>query len=214
MRFRFFQNTSLVIIELFPESKHCPASSECRKLIDKNLKKCHKQIIATCFDVQEPPCETKCQCCYPCIRSDADDGCLNCIEFLNTFLPRKTNLKLSKSVTAELKQALHELFKSVSAKEVKVEDDLVVSCDSFLSDFLKMIDEVKTDTDIVKMWHIKPELASSIFATMNEVLYADGELSSEESSGDESEDVLDESSESSEDEVEDVGFDHLHMYDN
>ena len=116
-------------------------------------------------------------------------------------------------MTAELREALQELFKAVSATEVQVEDDLTVSCESFLDDFLKMIDEVNTEADIVKMWHVKPDMASSIFATMNEVVYGDDDFSSAESSIDELEDILDESSETSGDEVEDVGFDYLHMYD-
>ena len=208
----FYFNVNVLLLE----AKHCPVSSECRKFIDKTVSYCHKQIIANCFDVQCTPVE-KCHCCYPCIKSHADDDCLNCMEFLKTFLPAKTNLKLSKSVAAELKLALKELFHAVTMREVKVEDGLTVSVDSFIADFVKMIDEVKADSDIARMWHVKPDVASWVFSTLNEVLYGGEELSDKASSSDESEDFLD--AESSSDDSEDFldttddGLGHLSIYD-
>ena len=180
-------------------------SSDCRKFIDKTVSQCHRQIIANSFDVPCVPTE-RCLCCYPCIKSDADDGCLNCKEFLQTFLPPKSNLKLSKSVAAELKVALKELFMAVSLKDVQVEDGLSVSVDSFIADFSKMIDEVKAESDITKMWHVKPEVAGWVFSTLNEVVYGDDELLETTTSSDESEDFLDDEDSDEEDADEESGL--------
>ena len=44
----------------------------------------------------------------------------SCEQFLSTFFPLKSSLKLSKSVSAELKEAIMELFNVMNVKEVKV----------------------------------------------------------------------------------------------
>ena len=176
------------------EAKHCPPFSDCRRFIDNVSSCCHRQIIAGCFDVPLPDSQ-KCNCCYVCIKTHADGGCLNCVEFLKIFFPSKKNIKLAKSVASELELALQELFKTIGMKEVQVEDNLSVSVDSFITDMIKMIDEISQAEDIEKLWHLKPDLSSWIFSTINEVVHDADEFLEEADISDVSEDSTDDSEE-------------------
>ena len=93
-----------------------------------------------------------------------------------------------------------ELFAAMAVKELKVESDLVLSPINFINDFIKVIDEVKTASDIVRIWHVSPDVASRVFSIFHDVLYGDDELcDSAGSSTDESEDIFDEDSDSTDD---------------
>ena len=87
---------------------------------------------------------------------------------------------------------------AVSLKDVQVEDGLSVSVDSFIADFSKMIDEVKAESDITKMWHVKPEVAGWVFSTLN--------VLETTTSSDESEDFLDDEDSDEEDADEESGL--------
>ena len=88
----------------------------------------------------------------------------------------------------------------MSVKELKVESDLVLSTTNFINDFIKVIDEVKTASDIVRIWHVSTDVAGRVFSTLHDVLYGDEDLfDSSGSSTDESEDIFDEDSESTDD---------------
>ena len=91
-----------------------------------------------------------CQCCYVCIKLHSKDfACSSCTHFLNSYFPVRSALKLSKSVSSELKGALLDLFSVMSINELKVESNLSLGVLSFIGDFIKVVDEIKTDTDIV-----------------------------------------------------------------
>ena len=167
---------------------------------------CHKKIIGKFYDEDIPPCDNPCICCYVCIKShEVVSGCSTCSEFLATFFPDRSSSKLSKSVTSELRFALKELFAAMSMKELKVENNLHLGISNFVDDFIKVIDEVKTDADIIDNWHISPAIASKVFSTLNNVLHGDELSDSEtsESSSEEDEDSFDEEEDSSNTEEED-----------
>ena len=109
---------------------------------------------------------------------------MKCMEFLNVFFPPTKNIKLAKSVASELELALHELFKTIGVNEVQIEENLIVSIDSFIADMIKMIDEVRKPVDIEKLWHLKPDLSSWIFSTIEEVVHDLNEFSEEEDCSD------------------------------
>ena len=100
-----------------------------------------------------------------------------------------------------------ELFDAMAVKEVKVEQNLVLTTKNFINDFVKVIDEVKAAADIVRIWHVDFDLSSKLFSTLTDVLYGDALSDTEASSSDESEDVeddedvLDDDSDSSNDEI-------------
>ena len=54
-----------------------------------------------------------------------------------------------------------------------VEGELSVSTASFTKDFLKNIDEVRCEKDIVELWHIEPAIAHNLFLLFNEVVFGD-----------------------------------------
>ena len=141
----------------------------------------------------------KCYCCYPCVKKDAEDGCSDCRELLDTFLPQKSSLKLSKKVSSELKSALGELFAAMDVKDVAVENNLLMSVSSFVPDITKLVDEIKAASDISSIWHTSSEVASKVFETMEEVLYGEDLAIESEDSSDSSEegDEFDVDSESS-----------------
>ena len=202
---------------LIAEAKHCPVMSECRKLLDKHsVVQCHREFIASSFDVKNTITD-ECKCCYACINLHAEGGCSNCIEFLESYMPSKeAKIKLSKSVAKDLKESLLELFQALSLKEVKIEDHLSVSHESFICDFIRMIDEIKNPSDICQMWRVNAELAGWIFSTVQEVLYSDVYILEEESFEDTEVDEYqdDVSDESSEDEVEAITMSNLHLFTN
>ena len=188
----------------FSESKHCPSTSDCRSLITKDGSVCHKKIIGKFYDEEISPSDPPCLCCYVCIKSHAE-ACSSCSQFLATFFPDRSNRKLSKSVSSELRAALKELFSAMGMKEVKVESNLTLGISSFICDFIKIIDEIKSVSDIIHNWHVGSDVALKVYSTLNDVLYGDdcssdsSECSGSESEEDENEDVLDEDTSSSDD---------------
>ena len=180
------------------ESKHCPVASDCRKLLDIHSKvQCHRQVIAGAFDVQDL-CDVKCKCCYACIVVHSKEGCDQCTQFLDIYLPSyDRKRKLSKSAGRDLKEALSGLFSVLGLEEVKVEERLSVSIESFIADYLTMVDEVKTPGDICRLWHLSFDLADWIFTTMKEVLYSGDCLLEEDDDLDEETDFGDDESDES-----------------
>ena len=176
---------------------------------------CHRVQIGKFFDVESTFAGSSCHCCFVCIKLHSEEGCKSCQEFLSFFFPPKASLKLSKSVSEELREALADLFQALNITQVRVEDDLTVSIESFCSDFLRMVDEVKSFHDIERIWHVHSKIARAVFAILEEVLLGDSDPSdlvhneSSEDSGEE--DIFDEASNSSDDET--LGFEELEMYD-
>ena len=76
-----------------------------------------------------------------------------------------------KSVASELKNALNELFEVLSVKCIKVETSLEISCADFIRDLMRVIDEIKSAVDIVRLWHIDLQLAVQVFDVVQEVLF-------------------------------------------
>ena len=74
---------------------------------------------------------------------------------------------------SELKEAMGELFAAMGADTLLVEDELEVTTKNFVKDFLKMSDEVKTENDIIEIWHIDKTVAHQIFMLFNEVVFGD-----------------------------------------
>ena len=116
------------------------------------------------------------------------------------FLPDIGEHKVSKSVSSDLKESLTDLFIAMKIDTIMVEDDLAVPVKNFIKDFVKVIDEVRTEQDIVSMWHIDPTVAKKVFMLLNDVIYeqfneCDSEHKEEEDSDIEY-DVLDENSDS------------------
>ena len=54
-----------------------------------------------------------------------------------------------------------------------MEGDLSVTVKSFVKDFIKTIDEVKDEKDIVELWHIDPVIAQNLFTLFREVVFGD-----------------------------------------
>lgn len=64
-----------------------------------------------------------------------------------------------------------ELFTALNMETLLVENELKVSSKNFIKDFIKMSDEIKTEQDIVDMWHINPAVAHPIFLLFTEVVF-------------------------------------------
>ena len=126
------------------------------------------------------------------MRQHRDSGCKECDEFLESFFPQKSKLKISKSVAADLKEALEELFTALKMDYLLVESELEVKTQNFI--------KVKTEQIIVDMWHIDPLVAEKLFMLFNEVIFGEFENSLECDDEDDSSslysDVLDQSSDS------------------
>ena len=135
------------------------------------MPECQTELILGMFEKDPNVQVPKCRCCYCCIKSHADEGCSDCLYFLSQYFPSKASLKLKKSVYKELKNALSELFLAMKISELRVEDNLKVDCSSFICDFLRVVDEVKSPLDIVKLWHIEKWVAEKIFSILDDVLY-------------------------------------------
>ena len=158
--------------------------------------------------------QAKCSCCYNCIHLHADEGCFSCKELLDTFLPSASSLKLSKSVSSEIKSALGELFAAMSVKQIQVENELVLSTSSFTEDVVKNIDEINSAEDIVKIWHVSSDVAMKVFSILTEVIYGDDTSDSGSSSDDSADDDLDEEySDSSDDSNETHQLELLDIFD-
>ena len=122
---------------------------------------------------------SQCTCCYSCIQQHGLDGCDECCGLMEKFFPRDSNGKVAKSVACELKNAIEELFAAIGSDTLLIEGELVVTATSFAKDFIKCIDEIRNENDIVDMWRIDPSLARELFILFKEVVYG-GDLASEE----------------------------------
>ena len=65
-----------------------------------------------------------------------------------------------------------------------MEGELAVTTSSFAKDFIKLIDEVKDERDIMELWHIEFSLAQELFLLFKEVVYGDKGDGDEETSDD------------------------------
>ena len=83
---------------------------------------------------------------------------------------------MSKSVASGIKGALVELFEALNMETISVEKDLKVNTRGFIKDFIKVIDEIKTEEDIVSIWHIDPVVAARVFSLLKDVLSEPDEL--------------------------------------
>ena len=131
----------------------------------------------------------KCICCYSCIKQDSLDGCEKCSYFLAKYFAPQSTRKVTKSVAANLKEAIEELFSALGLDTLMVEGELSVSTASFTKDFLKNIDEVRCEKDIVELWHIEPAIAHNLFLLFNEVVF--GDIATSEAIEDTTEDEAD-----------------------
>ena len=142
----------------------------------------------------------KCLCCYSCIKQHSGDGCSKCSDFIDRFFTQKNaKLKVSKTLAAELIEALEELFTALRMEVVVIEDELEVTTESFIKDFVKVLDEVRSENDLVEMWHLNPSVAHKVFMLFQEVVFGgpDFSVDSYDTSDDElisNSDVLDLSS--------------------
>ena len=132
------------------------------------------------FVVEASPCA----CFFSCIKQHGLDGCTRCEEFLDKYFPHDQKLKVRKSVAIELKQAIEELFDALGLDRILMEGELAVTTSSFAKDFIKLIDEVKDERDIMELWHIEFSLAQELFLLFKEVVYGDKGDGDEETSDD------------------------------
>ena len=108
---------------------------------------------------------------------------------------------MNRSVALDLKEGLDELFATLKVKTILVEDKFKVGIKNFITDFIKMADEIHSEDDIVNIWHIDPTVASKIFLLFNDVVFGDmdeslsSETESETSDPETDELELDQSSE-------------------
>ena len=93
--------------------------------------------------------------------------------FLEKYFPHDQKLKVTKSVAVELKQAIEELFAALGLDTILMEGELAVTTSSFAKDFIKLIDEVKDERDIMELWHIESSIAHELFLLYKEVVYGD-----------------------------------------
>ena len=69
-----------------------------------------------------------------------------------------------------LKEGLSELFIDLECETLMVEDCLEIKVDDFITDFMRMVDEIKCKEDIVEMWHIHLDIAEEIFQLFYEIV--------------------------------------------
>ena len=162
------------------EAKHCPATSDVRALISRPLPVCQSETILRLFDENYTSEAPKCSCCYSCMKQHSNSGCQLCSSFLDKFFPPISS-KRKKSVASELREALDELFSALGAELLLLEDEVEISSKSFIKDFIKMSDEVKSENDIVEIWHIDRAIASSVFEVFEEVLFGESEMCDDDS---------------------------------
>ena len=148
------------------------------------------------FDDNFIPEGPKCSCCYSCMKQHSLDGCDHCFGFLAKFFPQKPKVRVSKSVGAELKESIVDLFTAMRMDCVLIENDLKVTLSSFAKDFIKMADEIKSKDDIVSLWHIDPLVARKLFDLFNEVVFGVVDTSDVSDVSDSDSDVADESTDS------------------
>ena len=153
------------------ESKHCPASSDCRELISKPLPYCQAEVLYKMFDENFRSDIVQCHCCYSCIRRHASDGCEECIVFIKTFFKNTSTKRRSKPVMKQLKDKLHGFFKAIRIDSVIFEGAHSVSVHSFVKDFLTMTDEITSADDIANLWHIESGIACKVYSVYSEVMH-------------------------------------------
>ena len=112
-----------------------------------------------------------CHCCYSCISRHANDGCEDCLAFIDTFFKKSSNKKRTKSVIQHLKYELNEIFAAMRKDYVFMEDH-PVPASSFVQDFLSMSDEISSAEDIVNLWHIETNIAYKVYAVYSEFMSA------------------------------------------
>ena len=112
-------------------------------------------------------------------------GCERCSDLLRKFLPVSRRCRIAKSISSELYKALLELFDVMSLESITIESSLEISCESFAKDVMRMVDELKSSSDIVQFWHVKYELATNVYAVTQDVLHSDFEIMEESSETDE-----------------------------
>ena len=127
------------------------------------------------------------------MKKHSVNGCNRCSIFLDKFFPHSPKLKVNKSVKAELMESIEELFTALKVDNVMIENELEVTVASFAADFIKMCDEIKSDKDIVELWHIDPEIASKLFDLFNEVVFGILDIVTYDQDSESDSDVLDES---------------------
>ena len=165
-------NTHFIYLHLL-EAKHCPVTSDVRSLISKPPPTCQSETLLRLFDENYKSEVPECSCCYSCVKRHSVKGCETCSNLLDKYFPPNCNPKLKKSVISELKEAMGELFAALGADTLLVEGELEVTAKNFVKDFLKMSDEVNTESDIIEMWHIDKTVAHKIFMLFNEVVFGD-----------------------------------------
>ena len=78
----FFQKGALAAV-------HCKPSSDCRVLVSEPLPSCQTKVLFQFFQFNFSEETVPCNCCYSCIKRDADLGCDQCREFIDTYLSPK-----------------------------------------------------------------------------------------------------------------------------
>ena len=107
---------------LLSEAKHCPVTSDCRSMITKPLPVCQSETILKMFDDNYKSEVPKCSCCFACIQSHSEGGCLTCSNFFKKFFPETRINKVTKSLAIELKEAMSDLFCALDMKKVMIEN--------------------------------------------------------------------------------------------
>ena len=102
--------------------------------------------------------------------------------------------KLTKSVATEVREALKELFSTLGNNTLMVEGDLEIKTDSFINDFLKMSDEIKSAVDVVNLWHIDQSIAQKLFMLFDEIVFGNFDTLTDDSDPESDSDALDLSS--------------------
>ena len=87
-----------------------------------------------------------------------------------------SNAKIIKSVGLCLNEGVKELFTAMGIDVLFVENEFQIPVSSFVKDFLKMLDEIKKEQDIIDLWHIDPEVASSLFQLFSEVVFGESDI--------------------------------------
>ena len=70
----------------------------------------------------------------------------------------------------EIKAGLTDLFKNLEINVIPVEEALHIPVVNFVTDLLKVIDEVKSPVDLINIWHISNSIATKIFEVIDEIL--------------------------------------------
>ena len=180
----------LPYINILLEAKHCPASSDVRELITRPPPVCQSETIFKLFDENFKSESPECTCCFSCIVGHIDQGCVRCKDFMDTFFNQSTRPKVSRSVSARLREAMEEIFTAMEIETLLVEQEFELSTGSLIRDFIKNCDEIRAVQDIVDMWHIEYSVAESLYLLFNEVVFgklnfdSDENLESDESESD------------------------------